>query len=176
MGPWLWGHVRDNTVPATVLCCLKTGADHLFCRSSKATGCHQVPLISLYGLEGGGGGGMEGKWDGKSRVEPNMVVLTHSLRSYGTKVFLFYSMKPRLRLSWTCDTSSMPSLRQSWGSAQHVSWVHSREAVVGATALEDLSWAQALPSLSQSPLQPTSLPAARSEETRDSDNRQATKS
>lgn len=41
---------------------------------------------------------MEGKQDAKSRVEPNMVVLTHSQRSDGTKVFLFYPMKPRLRL------------------------------------------------------------------------------
>lgn len=40
---------------------------------------------------------MEGKRDGKSRVEPNVVVLTHSQRSYGTKV-LFYPMNPRLRL------------------------------------------------------------------------------
>lgn len=36
---------------------------------------------------------MEGKRDEKSRGEPNVVVLTHSQRSYRTKV-LFYSYEP----------------------------------------------------------------------------------
>lgn len=63
-------------------------------------------------------------------------------KSYRTKVFLFHSMKPRLRISWTWRIPSMPNLRQG---SEALSWAHARVVVVGAVAPGDLSWASPRP-------------------------------